>query len=196
MERRAGAAFLHDGHRSVSKKTRGIVDLPQPALLPHMATWRLPQVVISRQEEGPTITTCYREIHERARLCALALQRLGVKPGDRVGTLAWNNSRHMEAWQALNPSSCVVPSGCVLLLHACRRPQALLPLLHACTNDMICGRRYGIMGSGAICHTLNPRLYAADLEYIINHGATSVMTPVADFDAQCSGACSGLMVPA
>ena len=27
------------------------------------------------------------------------------------------------------------------------------------------------MGLGAVCHTLNPRLYAADLEYIINHGA-------------------------
>ena len=148
-----------------------------------MATWPLLQVVVSRQEEGPTITTCYREIHERARLCALALQRLGVKPGDRVGTLAWNNSRHMEAWQALTLFRCCLASSSVLLL------------LHACTH-MSSGRRYGIMGSGAICHTLNPRLYAADLEYIINHGATSVMTPVADFDAQCSGACSGLMVPA
>ena len=26
------------------------------------------------------------------------------------------------------------------------------------------------MGLGAVCHTLNPRLFAADLEYIINHG--------------------------
>jgi hypothetical protein len=27
------------------------------------------------------------------------------------------------------------------------------------------------MGLGAVCHTLNPRLFAADLEYIINHVA-------------------------
>lgn len=29
--------------------------------------------------------------------------------------------------------------------------------------------RYAIMGLGAVCHTLNPRLFEADLEYIINH---------------------------
>jgi acyl-CoA synthetase (AMP-forming)/AMP-acid ligase II len=34
--------------------------------------------------------------------------------------------------------------------------------MHAC--------RYGIMGLGAVVHTLNPRLFAVDLEYIINHG--------------------------
>lgn len=28
---------------------------------------------------------------------------------------------------------------------------------------------YGIMGIGAICHTLNPRLFATDLAYIVNH---------------------------
>ena len=26
------------------------------------------------------------------------------------------------------------------------------------------------MGLGAVVHTLNPRLFAVDLEYIINHG--------------------------
>ena len=28
---------------------------------------------------------------------------------------------------------------------------------------------FGIMGNGAICHTLNPRLFAEQLEYIVNH---------------------------
>jgi fatty-acyl-CoA synthase len=34
---------------------------------------------------------------------------------------------------------------------------------------------YGIMGLGAICHTLNPRLFNADLEYIVNRAADSVV---------------------
>eukprot|EP00884_Botryococcus_braunii_P008923 jgi/Botrbrau1/18031/Bobra.0062s0022.1 len=34
---------------------------------------------------------------------------------------------------------------------------------------------YGIMGLGAICHTLNPRLFPADLEYIINHAEDCVL---------------------
>jgi fatty-acyl-CoA synthase len=65
----------------------------------------LHQVVVSRLEEGPMITVTYKEVHERARLCALALRQLGVQPGDRVGTLAWNNSRHLEAWRASRHST-------------------------------------------------------------------------------------------
>ena len=34
---------------------------------------------------------------------------------------------------------------------------------------------YGIMGIGAVCHTLNPRLFNADLEYIVNRAANSVV---------------------
>lgn len=34
------------------------------------------------------------------------------------------------------------------------------------------------MGVGAVCHTLNPRLFAADLEYIVNHGARTRRVPV------------------
>lgn len=33
------------------------------------------------------------DLNQRAKLCALALQKLGVKPGDVVGTLAWNTTR-------------------------------------------------------------------------------------------------------
>ena len=31
------------------------------------------------------------------------------------------------------------------------------------------------MGLGAICHTLNPRLFLADLEYIVNHAEDKVL---------------------
>ncbi|MBI1262693.1 MAG: long-chain-fatty-acid--CoA ligase [Rhizobiales bacterium] len=34
---------------------------------------------------------------------------------------------------------------------------------------------YGIMGLGAICHTLNPRLFAEQLDYIINHAEDKVI---------------------
>ena len=54
--------------------------------------------VVSVQTEGGTRVTTYRECRRRAQLFALALSRLGVKLGDRVATLAWNNSRHLETW--------------------------------------------------------------------------------------------------
>ncbi len=34
---------------------------------------------------------------------------------------------------------------------------------------------YGIMGIGAICHTVNPRLFAEQLVYIINHAEDSIL---------------------
>ena len=59
------------------------------------------QVVVTRTVEGPVVRSTYAEVHERARLCALALRRLGVTQGDRVGTIAWNTCRHLESWSAL-----------------------------------------------------------------------------------------------
>jgi len=40
---------------------------------------------------------------------------------------------------------------------------------------------FGIMGLGAICHTLNPRLFADQLEYIINHAEDRIMFVDATF---------------
>ena len=34
---------------------------------------------------------------------------------------------------------------------------------------------YGIMGIGAVCHTLNPRLFAEQLCYIINHAEDKII---------------------
>jgi acyl-CoA synthetase (AMP-forming)/AMP-acid ligase II len=34
---------------------------------------------------------------------------------------------------------------------------------------------FGIMGTGAICHTLNPRLFAEQLDYIVNHAEDDIM---------------------
>ena len=40
----------------------------------------------------------YADFTRRARQLATALERLGVAPGDRVATLAWNHGPHLEAY--------------------------------------------------------------------------------------------------
>ena len=47
-------------------------------------------------------------------------------------------------------------------------------LLDACLIAVCCNR-YGIMGIGAVCHTLNPRLFPKDLTYIANHAEDCVL---------------------
>ena len=84
------------------------------------------QEVVSRSVEGPIHRTNYAAIRDRSLKVAQLLAREGIKPGDRVGTLAWNGYRHMEAW-------------------------------------------YGIMGAGAVYHTLNPRLFPKQIAWIMNH---------------------------
>jgi acyl-CoA synthetase (AMP-forming)/AMP-acid ligase II len=84
------------------------------------------QEVVSVTGEDPLQRCTYGDIFDRAGQLANALAKLGLKPGDRVATLAWNDYRHLEIYYAT-----------------------------AC--------------SGLICHTINPRLFAEQQAYIINH---------------------------
>jgi fatty-acyl-CoA synthase len=43
----------------------------------------------------------YAEVGERGEKLASALTRLGIKQGDRVGTFAWNNQQHLEAYMTV-----------------------------------------------------------------------------------------------
>lgn len=45
---------------------------------------------------------------ERAKRLAVALKKLGVEPGDRVGTLAWNHYQHLEAYFGIPCASAVL----------------------------------------------------------------------------------------
>ena len=100
--------------------------------LEHAGAWHGHREVVTRSLEGPIVRTNWGEILDRSKRLSNALLGLGVHPGDRVATLAWNSGRHIEAW-------------------------------------------YAIMGIGAVCHTLNPRLFADQLCYIINHAADRIV---------------------
>ncbi len=82
--------------------------------------------IVTRTIEGPIHRYTYADAHRRAKQLANALTGLGIRLGDRIGTLAWNTHRHYEIY-------------------------------------------YGVSGMGAVCHTINPRLFQDQLVYIINH---------------------------
>jgi fatty-acyl-CoA synthase len=96
------------------------------SLIEHAARYHGDAEIVSRTHDHPLHRTTYAEVHERARKLAGALERLGVAPGDRVATLAWNDFRHVELY-------------------------------------------FAVSGMGAVCHTLNPRLFPEQLVYIVNH---------------------------
>ena len=57
--------------------------------------------IVSRRADGSIHRYTYADYHARVCRLAGALQKLGVKPGDRVATLAWNHHRHMELYFAV-----------------------------------------------------------------------------------------------
>jgi len=101
-------------------------------ILEHAAAIHGNQEVVTRSVEGPIVRTTYKHIHERALKVSQALDKAGIKIGDRVATIAWNTARHLECW-------------------------------------------YGIMGIGAICHTVNPRLFPDQIAWIVNHAQDRIV---------------------
>ncbi|MCA8276462.1 fatty-acid--CoA ligase [Burkholderia sp. AU30280] len=81
--------------------------------------------IVSRGSDGGIHRYTYRECELRARKLAQALEALGVRQGDRIGTLAWNSYRHLELY-------------------------------------------YAVPGAGAVCHTINPRLFPEQIVHIVN----------------------------
>ncbi|HVU19189.1 MAG TPA: 3-(methylthio)propionyl-CoA ligase [Rhizomicrobium sp.] len=70
-------------------------------IIDHAALNHAKREIVCRTVEGPIIRTNYGEVARRSRKVAHALERLGVKSGDRVATLAWNTHRHIEAWYGI-----------------------------------------------------------------------------------------------
>ena len=96
------------------------------SILTHAARTFPDVEIVSRTPDMPDHRTNYAGLLKRSSQLANALTALGVKHGDRVATLAWNGTRHLELY-------------------------------------------YGISGIGAVCHTVNPRLFVEQIIYIINH---------------------------
>ena len=88
--------------------------------------------IVSQTVEGGLHRYGYAQARQRIGRLANAMLRLGVKPGDRVATLAWNGYRHFELY-------------------------------------------FAISGIGAVCHTINPRLFPEQIIYIANHAGDSML---------------------
>ena len=68
------------------------------SLLQHADRYNGDSEIVSRLVDGDIHRYTYREAHLRTQQFANALLELGVRPGDRLGTLAWNTHRHYEAY--------------------------------------------------------------------------------------------------
>src|SRR5213592_2914507 len=63
--------------------------------------------VVARTQQGIERST-YRRIVQRSRRLASALAGLGIRPGDRVASFAWNSLRHLELYLAVPSTGAVL----------------------------------------------------------------------------------------
>jgi acyl-CoA synthetase (AMP-forming)/AMP-acid ligase II len=54
--------------------------------------------IVAARADGTTVRTNWKRLAHDARRMAQALERLGLKPGDRVATLGMNHDRHLASW--------------------------------------------------------------------------------------------------
>jgi acyl-CoA synthetase (AMP-forming)/AMP-acid ligase II len=72
--------------------------LTLPHLLRRVETYYGDKEIVTRLPDKSFHRYGYREMAARAKQLAVALQGLGLEPGDRVGTLCWNHYQHMECY--------------------------------------------------------------------------------------------------
>jgi len=72
------------------------------SLLKYAATNHASKGVVSVETSGDIVRFTYPQLEKRARKLATWLVELGVKPGTRVGTIAWNTHRHLELYYAIS----------------------------------------------------------------------------------------------
>ncbi len=76
-------------------------------IIDHAAKYHPVRRIVSRSVEGPIHLTNYRDVRLRALKLVQRLHKEGLKPGERVATLAWNTWRHVEAWYGITGAGCV-----------------------------------------------------------------------------------------
>jgi 3-(methylthio)propionyl---CoA ligase len=90
---------------------RGLMmDMPLlvSSLIEHAGLYHGDTEIVSRTIEGPIHRYTYSAARKRAKQLAQALARLGVRDGDRVGTLAWNGFRHYELYFGVSGMGAVI----------------------------------------------------------------------------------------
>jgi len=73
----------------------------------HGAKFHGGREIVSVTADNPRHRYTYRECIDRARQLANALKTLGIEPGDRVATLAWNDYRHLECYYGISGAGYV-----------------------------------------------------------------------------------------
>lgn len=78
------------------------------SIITHAARHHGATEVVAKLTDGRIHRYTYADAERRARRLVRALEALGVQPGDRAATLAWNDHRHVEIYYAVSGMGAIV----------------------------------------------------------------------------------------
>lgn len=102
------------------------------AILEHGADQFGQQQIVSRETHGPLHRYTFADMAKRSKQLANALASLGLNVGSVVGTIAWNNYRHLESYYAV--------SGSGMVMHTCNprlHPDQLAYIINHADDEAI-----------------------------------------------------------
>jgi len=102
------------------------------AILEHGADQFGQQSIVSRETHGALHRYTFAEMANRSKQLANALASMGLKLGSVVGTIAWNNYRHLESYYAV--------SGSGMIMHTCNprlHPEQLAYIINHAEDEAI-----------------------------------------------------------
>jgi fatty-acyl-CoA synthase len=122
----------------------------------------------------------YRDLGQRVHRLASALQQLGVRPGDRIGTFSWNHYRHLELYFGVPMQGAVLHTLNIRLFHdqltyivnhAADRfivvDRSLLPIIRQLQPTFESVEKLMVIDDGADCEVGD----ALDYEELVGSGA-------------------------
>ncbi|WP_282118329.1 long-chain-fatty-acid--CoA ligase [Ruegeria atlantica] len=77
------------------------------SLIDHAERYHGQTEIYSVETDGSVTETTWEQVAQNARKLGSALTKLGLEPQDRIGTLAWNNRRHLEIYYATSGAGFV-----------------------------------------------------------------------------------------
>lgn len=77
------------------------------SLIEHAAKYHGDTTILSKEVDGQITISDWLTVSKNSKRLANALKGLGLKPSERIATLAWNNRRHLEAWYAISGSGMI-----------------------------------------------------------------------------------------
>ena len=166
-----------------------------PLTLQHIF-WRIEKLfskkeIVTKREDGVHRYT-YGDCAARVKRLANVLTDLGIKPGDRVGTLAWNNYRHLELYYAVPCMGAILhtlnlrlfPEQLAFVINDAEDKilcvdQSILPILNRIAGQIPCVEKIIVLSDGGaiVAHNLGNLL---DYEMLLVEAAPEFTWPALD----------------